>query len=64
VRLEVFDAAGRLRRTLFDGAAGAGSMAVRWDGRDGARRELAAGVYFLRLTAGGAERTVRAIIQR
>jgi hypothetical protein len=64
VRLSVFDAAGRLRRTLVDGISGAGIQFAHWDGRDGANREVANGVYFLRLESGGSERTVRALLQR
>lgn len=32
----------------------AGARILRWDGRDGAGRDVAAGVYFLSLEAGGA----------
>jgi hypothetical protein len=63
-RLRVFDCGGRVCRTLVDGSLAAGEHAARWDGRDGAARELANGVYFLRLEAGGEERTARAILAR
>lgn len=49
VRVQVFDAAGRLVRTLVDGRQSAGSHAVDWNGRDDAGREAASGVYLYRL---------------
>ncbi len=61
VRLGVYDAAGRLVRTLFAGPAGAGPQAMTWDGRDEAGRRLASGVYYCELAAEGA-RTTRAMV--
>jgi subtilisin family serine protease len=52
-RLEVFDAAGRRVRTLVDAARPEGRHTVIWDGRDAAGHEVAAGVYLVRLQAGG-----------
>jgi FlgD Ig-like domain/FG-GAP-like repeat/ASPIC and UnbV len=48
----VHDVAGRLVRRLRDGTVGAGTSRVVWDGRDGAGRRVAAGVYFVRVTDG------------
>jgi hypothetical protein len=48
-RLEVYDVGGRLVRTLFDGAVGAGRHVSTWDGRDGEGHSVAAGVYLVRL---------------
>ena len=42
----------------------AGSYAVRWDGRDGADRELASGVYFYRLRAGDEVETRKLLLLR
>lgn len=53
VKLQVFDARGRLVRTLVDEARQAGPHAVDWDGRDGRGRTAAAGVYLYQLEAGG-----------
>ncbi|MDM7917341.1 MAG: FlgD immunoglobulin-like domain containing protein [Candidatus Eisenbacteria bacterium] len=62
VDLSVFDAAGRRVRRLVLGPLGAGTHAVAWDrtGEEGAA--LSNGVYFCRLRAGGASRTVRVIL--
>jgi len=49
VSLRIFDAAGRSVRSLVEGVLPPGTHRVRWDGRDGAGRPLAAGVYFYRL---------------
>jgi hypothetical protein len=51
--LRVYDASGRLVRTLIDSYLSAGRHVVDWDGRDGNGRNAASGVYFLRLQAGG-----------
>jgi DNA-binding beta-propeller fold protein YncE len=51
VRIEIYDAAGRLVRTLLDERREAGSHRAFWNGRDGAGRPAAAGVYFARIDA-------------
>lgn len=55
VRLAIYDAAGRRVRTLADGPRPAGPGSADWDGRDDTGRRVAAGVYFARLEASGAE---------
>jgi hypothetical protein len=57
VRLKVYDVAGRVVRTLVDGATGAGRALVTWDGMDETGRRVASGVYFYRLEAPGATLT-------
>lgn len=52
VTVSVYDASGRLVRTLLDETRGAGSHDVQWDGRDDAGVTVGSGVYFYRLTAG------------
>ena len=53
-RAEIFDAQGRLQRAL-GGEAAAGELGLLWDGRDAAGRVAPAGLYFVRVTSGGAE---------
>jgi hypothetical protein len=58
VDLDVIDVRGRVVARVLDGELRpAGRHAVRWDGRDGAGRSVASGVYFLRLNAGNELRT-------
>ena len=52
-RLDVVDVSGRHLRTLLAGELPAGEHVARWDGRDDAGRALGAGVYLVRLDAGG-----------
>jgi hypothetical protein len=52
VSLAVYDAGGRLVRTLARGALPAGDRAIAWDLRDDAGRRASAGIYFVRLAAG------------
>jgi hypothetical protein len=55
VRVEVFDVLGRRVTALIDGQVlAAGEHRAAWDGRDAAGRLLTAGVYQIRVTAGGA----------
>jgi hypothetical protein len=55
VRLEVFDAQGRLVRALVDEALPAGRHQAIWDGTDLGGRRMASGLYFYRLRAGDYE---------
>ena len=50
VTARVYDAAGRLVRTLEDGHRAAGEHVATWDGRDDAGRAAASGTYFARVT--------------
>jgi flagellar hook assembly protein FlgD len=52
VQLEVFDALGRLVRTLVHEAETAGVHEVLWDGRGDGGQELPSGVYLARLRSG------------
>ena len=53
VSLALYDAGGRLVRTLQNGALPAGRHQSAWDGRNDAGAPVAAGVYFARLDANG-----------
>lgn len=61
VRVDIYDVAGRLVRTLVDAAQSGGGHAVRWDGRDAAGSAVASGVYLVRLSAGAKRRTGRIV---
>jgi DNA-binding beta-propeller fold protein YncE len=49
VRVEAFDVAGRLRRTLASGTMAAGVRTVSWDLRDDGGEPLAPGLYLVRV---------------
>ncbi len=55
ISLTVFDVLGRHVRTLVDASLSPGAYSYAWDGRDGAGRPAASGIYLYRLRVG--ERT-------
>ena len=59
VSIRIFDATGRLVRTLVQVSMPSGTHRARWDGRDASNRPVASGVYFLKFSAGTVERTQR-----
>jgi hypothetical protein len=52
VLVEVYDARGRLVRSLLEGAASAGVGSVTWDGRDEVGSRVAPGLYFSKVSTG------------
>ncbi len=62
VRLAIFDAQGKLVRTLTDESLPAGTHSVVWDGRDNSGSQAATGVYFVRLIAGSFEMTKKVVM--
>jgi hypothetical protein len=64
VELAVYDLRGRLVRSLVSGPEQAGSFTAVWDGRDRRGGMAAAGVYFLRLAAGGQIRTAKMVLAK
>jgi hypothetical protein len=61
-RLQIFDASGRLVRTLLDQQMTSGVHGVPWNGLDDAGRPVGAGTYFYRLKAGAFEQSRRMTI--
>jgi hypothetical protein len=55
VRIDVFNIAGRLVRTLVDTQMPAGRWTTSWDGTDATGERVASGAYFYRMTAGAFE---------
>lgn len=62
IRLDIFDVSGRRVRTLVNSRIAAGTHTAAWDGRDTNGATLASGVYFVRLAAPGATRTLRVVL--
>jgi hypothetical protein len=62
--LEIFDAAGRLVRTLIDGPLPAGAHAVIWDSERADGTPAPSGVYLYRLRVGATIETGRFVLAR
>jgi len=50
VNISVYNAIGQLIRTLIDGELDPGYYSITWDGRDNNNRQLANGIYFVRMS--------------
>lgn len=64
VQMAVFGVDGRRVRQLVMGTVPAGTHQVTWDGRDDRGQQVAAGVYFYRLTAGDRTLTKKMVLIR
>ena len=64
VRLALYDLAGRSVRVIEQGGREAGEHTARFDGSGADGRALAAGLYFVRLEAGGRSATTRLVVTR
>jgi hypothetical protein len=64
VSADVFDSSGRRVRALARGPYAAGSHSIRWDGRDSGNRRVAAGIYFVRVRAGGEKVSSKVFVVR
>jgi len=64
VRIEVFDVAGALQRTLADGTLPPGRHSLEWDGADATGHRVRAGLYFVRIGLGDLRRSQKVIVLR
>ena len=64
VALRIYNTLGQEVHRLVDEVQSAGTYRVRWDGRDAAGRQVASGLYFCRLEAGGFSRTIKMALLR
>jgi hypothetical protein len=64
VTLHIYDAGGRLVRTLQSGPLPAGEHALTWDGRTADGRPAARGIYLCRLQAPGGSATQKLVLDR
>jgi hypothetical protein len=62
VTIRIYDASGRLVRTLVDRHYTPGQFEVTWNGRDGAYRPIASGVYFYTLETSGKRITRKLVL--
>lgn len=61
VQIDIYDVGGRRLRTLVDATYTAGVHDIEWDGRDDAGSLAGAGVYLVRMDAGGETRTSKIV---
>lgn len=59
VEAAIFDTAGRLVKRLWSGPLSAGVRTFQWNGESSTGARVASGVYFVKVTAGPASRTVK-----
>jgi hypothetical protein len=64
VSVELFDAGGRLVRTVVDAEMQPGTHTALWDGRDDAGQPAASGVYYYRVSANGEQMTRKMLVVR
>jgi hypothetical protein len=62
VKVQVFDIAGRLVRTLQDGNLPAGYNSVRWNGTTSTGNKVSSGVYYFKVSALDGETVVRVTV--
>ena len=62
VSLQIYDARGKLVRTLKNDVVPAGQHEAVWDGRDNSGNQMATGVYFVRFIAGSYEMTRKVVM--
>ncbi|MCK5380422.1 MAG: T9SS type A sorting domain-containing protein, partial [Candidatus Latescibacteria bacterium] len=62
VRMTIYNLLGQEVRRLVDGNVKAGIHWMGWDGRDGAGKALASGMYFCRLQVGNFVQTRNMLI--
>ena len=62
VSLDVYDVAGRLVRSLRPECERPGRYFIAWDGTNDNGGQVASGVYFCRLEAGGRSQTSRVVV--
>ena len=64
VSLEIYNLNGQKLKTVKAGDQATGTHLARWDGRDQAGKELAAGLYLYRLKAGGFRQVKKMVLLR
>lgn len=62
LQLSIYDASGRLVRSLLNTVLNAGHHVLPWSGVDDAGQRLPSGVYFYRLAANGRTETKKAVL--
>lgn len=61
IGLKIYDAAGKLVRTLEEGIYNAGTRVVAWNAKDNNGRKVSAGIYFCKLRIGNSSVLTKAL---
>jgi uncharacterized delta-60 repeat protein len=64
VNVEIFDAAGRSVRRVFDGHLPSGTHALYWDGRDETGQKAPSGIFFTKISTPTATETAKILLIR
>ncbi len=64
IKLSLYDVTGRRVALLIDDVVGPGKIEFAWNGKGDSGEDLASGIYFLRLDAGGCTRSRKVVILR
>ena len=64
VSIRIYDAAGRLVRSLVSGNRATGRYQASWDGRNDAGRPVGSGAYFCRLESNGTAKVQKLLLLR
>ena len=64
VDLTVYNATGQKIATLVDDRQSSGHYSITWNGRDDRGAEMTSGVYFCRMVAGGATKSIKMILMK
>jgi flagellar hook assembly protein FlgD len=62
VDVSIYDSSGRMVRKLEAGPAASGVRNLTWDGQDSGGRQVAPGIYFVRLVADARMRAMKPIV--
>ena len=62
IKLEIYEVSGRVVKTLVNSKIQAGYHTVCWDGRDDSGRQVASGVYFIKLVSDDYSATEKALL--
>jgi flagellar hook assembly protein FlgD len=62
--MSIYDVRGRMVKVLVDLRMDAGYHSAVWDGRSASGTHVAPGIYFVHLSASGAQRTAKVVLKR
>uniref|UniRef100_A0A7C4TEM8 T9SS type A sorting domain-containing protein n=1 Tax=candidate division WOR-3 bacterium TaxID=2052148 RepID=A0A7C4TEM8_UNCW3 len=64
VKIMIYDGAGRLVKTLFNGFQSSNKHTIFWDGKDDLKRNLSSGVYFCNIKTDSETTVLKLVLER